>query len=122
MMKSSIAWLCLLSSSLLVAEGQEDNQIKTKVGENFDIILSSNPSAGYDWYILTNQPEKYQSFKLVERKFTPDFPGRIGGGGKVKLTFEAIREGEENIILVKKRLWKINSDLEYSRYHVTVEK
>lgn len=57
---------------------EEGTVITTRVGQQFRIVLDSNPTTGYQWK-YTEDPEDL--LKLVDSKYDPGHPERIGGGG-----------------------------------------
>lgn len=60
-------------------------------GETFMLELQANPSTGYVWGILVNQPSKERWIELIKSEYKPDKPGRIGGGGTLNFTFKAMK-------------------------------
>lgn len=68
-----------------------------KVGETFQVALSSNNSTGFFW--------SWESYRAVSKLDTlpkvylPDSPGLVGSGGKEIWTFRAKAPGEETIVL-----------------------
>lgn len=69
----------------------EKQEFSLKQGQKFTVELPANPSTGYCWGMLVNQPPKERWIELVKSEFIPDEPGRVGGAGKHKFTFKAMK-------------------------------
>ncbi len=81
--------------------GQE---IEIGVGDQFIVVLESNPTTGYRW-----EADFDESFlKLVQDEFEPDEAeeGMVGVGGKQRFTFEGLKTGETELTLTYKRSWE----------------
>ena len=74
-----------------------------KKGERFTVKLPANPSTGFVWSMLVNQPPKKRFIELVKSEFIPSkVPGtganvppeerRAGAGGEIEFTFKAVKE------------------------------
>ncbi len=66
-----------------------------KVGQEFTIVLPTNPSTGYNW--KANYNSKY--LKLIKQTYQPNTPILIGSGGNEVFTFKALKSGETLITL-----------------------
>jgi inhibitor of cysteine peptidase len=65
------------------------------------IMLKSNPTTGFRWQIVRNNPEQ---LKLVDKsKYVPDKGGKIGGGGRQIFEFLALEPGRSELELVYRR-------------------
>ena len=71
--------------------------IEVKVGEEFIIILGSNPSTGYHWEII--EPLDQNIVKFLEKDYQPDAfsQGAAGAGGNDIWKFQAIAAGQTDI-------------------------
>lgn len=75
--------------------------IEVKVGDQFTVFTSANPTTGY-LVALKNFPE---CVYLIGRDYVPDHPQIIGSGGKTNLRFIAMKTGEGAIELRHVRPW-----------------
>ncbi len=80
---------------------QEEN-ITVKRGQEFEIILESNPTSGFKWL------PKFDGsiINLVSNDFQATMPKRIGSSGKDIFTFLAISSGSSNLKMLYKRRWE----------------
>ncbi len=78
-------------------------RIEAKVGQDFVITLGSNPTTGYSWQLAEPLP---RMLKLQSKRYIPDIPQKIGGGGTEKWTFKPVRSGEVIIIFEYVRPWQ----------------
>lgn len=72
-----------------------------KIGEQFEVVLPSNPTTGYQWYESLDK----SILTLVEKSFRPG-SDKIGSGGLQIFIFNAIARGETSIYLQYKRPWE----------------
>ncbi|VVB93665.1 Chagasin family peptidase inhibitor I42 [uncultured archaeon] len=81
--------------------GDEMATLKIKHGENFTIFFNGNPTTGYTWesQLDTNY------IKLNWKKFEPSSKS-VGAGGKERFEFQAIKNGETEIVFIYKRPWE----------------
>ena len=85
--------LILGSISLCIAEKipTDVENFSLQVGEKFTVLLPSNPTTGYDWYMLVNQPPDKRIIEIIDSTYKQHSPGRIGGSGSRALTFKAVK-------------------------------
>ena len=74
-----------------------DRPIRAAVGEEFRIVIDSNPSTGYHWEIPGELDERVLEF--VSREYVRDEPVKPGSGGVDVWVFEAVSAGEAQITL-----------------------
>ena len=81
-----------------------EQTIGMQVGEQFAIILDSNPTTGYGWEADFDQA----LLKLVKSEYNPkDKPeAMVGVGGRQQFIFEALEKGETQVKLTYKRPWE----------------
>jgi predicted secreted protein len=97
---------CLLLAALLAACSSKPTEptdpastIEAKVGQEFEIVIESNPTTGYHWEIVEDSlDENIVQFVTREYESTSD-PGLLGGGGIDIWTFKALNAGEAKIML-----------------------
>lgn len=71
--------------------------ILVKAGETFELVLSSNPSTGYHWEIISELDATI--VELVGQNHVPEQPVAPGSGGMDVWTFRALNVGETTIAL-----------------------
>ena len=69
------------------------------------IELEGNPTTGYTW-VYTMSPEGI--VREISNKYVPDKNdgNLVGSGGKFIFTFEAVREGEAELVFSYLRTWE----------------
>ena len=78
--------------------------IKTKVGQEFVIVLDSNPTTGYGWQLAGEIDKKVLSIVEITHKTSKS--GRIGAGGKDRWTLKGLRAGTVTLSLQYVRPWE----------------
>ncbi|MDP8215094.1 MAG: protease inhibitor I42 family protein [Candidatus Euphemobacter frigidus] len=78
--------------------------IKAAIGDEFTIILKSNPTTGYSWRFAAPPDEKI--ITLVNSTFQPPQTQLKGAGGEQLWTFRAVGEGKTTISLEYVRPWE----------------
>lgn len=71
--------------------------IEVAAGNEFKIVIESNPSTGYHWDLVGALDESIIQF--VSRDYRADEPVMPGSGGKDVWVFKAIAAGETTITL-----------------------
>jgi inhibitor of cysteine peptidase len=79
--------------------------IKTGVGQEFIINLSSNPTTGFDWECTS----VYEWIQLLGKTYQADNTGLIGSGGTDSFTFKAHGNGTATLVFTYKRSWETTS-------------
>jgi len=77
------------------------DHITSHVGGTFEIVLDSNPTAGYSWQVEYDETH----LELVDQTFQAS-SDLIGAGGTETFVFEALRDGETKVTMVYKRPWE----------------
>jgi inhibitor of cysteine peptidase len=72
--------------------------VEVGAGQEFSIILESNPTTGYHWDIVGNLDGNMVELVKNEYTSTSD-PNLVGGGGVEVWTFKALKAGETQITL-----------------------
>jgi predicted secreted protein len=86
-------------SSKSMAPTDPEKTIDVRAGEEFTIILESNPTTGYHWEIVKDSLEE-NLVQFVSNKYQRiSDPGLVGGGGVDVWTFKAVNSGEAKIAL-----------------------
>ncbi len=78
--------------------------IKLKAGDEFTVVLDSNPTTGYSWQ-LAGKPDE-AILKLLGSKFQPPKTQRRGAGGREFWTFKAVGAGSTAIVMKYVRPWE----------------
>jgi len=71
--------------------------IEVAAGNEFKIVIESNPSTGYHWEMIGELEESLLQF--VSSEYRADEPVAPGSGGKEVWTFKALAPGEAAIVL-----------------------
>ena len=100
--------VCIFAVSYCFAEELKSATVmEARTGEEFTIILSANPTTGYQWQLA--KPLNTNMIQFVNSEYFPDKTGRIGAGvkqvwrfkagnaGRVDITFKYVRPWEKNI-------------------------
>jgi predicted secreted protein len=72
--------------------------LEATVGNEFKIIIDSNPTTGYHWEIIGELDVNVIEFVSKEYKSTSN-PNLVGGGGVDTFVFKALKAGETHITL-----------------------
>lgn len=72
-------------------------QLEAAAGNEFKIVIASNPSTGYHWELVEELDESIVQF--VSREYRADEPVMPGSGGADVWTFKAVAAGEATITL-----------------------
>jgi inhibitor of cysteine peptidase len=101
----AITSLCLLLLLLLSAcNGTErvptdpSQPIEVEEGDEFTIVIDSNPTTGYEWRLVEDTPNGAVA-EFVNQEYDPDEPGATGSGGVDIWTFRGVAAGETEIML-----------------------
>ncbi len=91
--------------------------IETKNGDEFSITLGANPTTGYQWEL------DFDSIfiQLVERKYTPLSPEKVGSGGHETFNFLALKSGKTEIVFSYLRSWEDKPPIESRFYEIVIE-
>ncbi|MBV6397356.1 MAG: hypothetical protein HFACDABA_02970 [Anaerolineales bacterium] len=71
--------------------------IEVAAGNEFKIVIESNPSTGYHWDLIGELDENILQF--VSTEYRADEPVLPGSGGREAWTFQAVAPGEATIVL-----------------------
>ncbi len=118
-MKQILTLLCLLfllSCASMTKDGTEaitrpfsevdsERKIVLSVGRTFEIVLPSNPTTGYSWTLLSDQPNVVEN---QSHQYVADASGRVGVGGRTTWTLKARSHGEAILTFTYQRPWEEN--------------
>jgi predicted secreted protein len=79
--------------------------ITTKRGQTFRIVLKSNPTSGYRWLPTFDK----SIINLISHDFQPFSPSGIGQSGEDVFIFRAVNRGSDNLRIAYKRGWEKRS-------------
>ena len=88
---------------IVIDEKNNNGKIEVKNGSRFSIVLDSNPTTGYDWYMAEEDYKANLSLIGSEYSQSRKEKGLMGAGGKRTFTFLAEKSGSTNITLEYKR-------------------
>lgn len=84
---------CSGNSSLKISDPAQP--IEVTAGDEFTIVIESNPTTGYHWEIMG----ELSNIELISKNYQADEPVTVGSGGIDVWTFKAISAGETRITL-----------------------
>lgn len=93
--------------------------LKTKVGEEFQIVLTSNPTTGFRW-TLEKRLDK-NKINLVSSDYIPDKPQLVGSGGNEVWVFKAVKSGKAKIFFEYSRPWEKGKVAERKIYNIEIK-
>ncbi|TSD03457.1 MAG: putative secreted protein [Parcubacteria group bacterium Athens0714_16] len=98
------------------------NDIEVKIGENFEILLESNPTTGYSW--VSDFDENYIEFvnkNFVQQEQNGD-EQIVGAGGTEKFQFKTLKTGDTKINFYYLREWEIDvAPVDQKVFDVTIK-
>jgi len=96
--------ICVALAWLTDVRAAEPKPITVTVGHEFKLTLQYNASTGYQW-VLAKPPEE-KLVKLLGTEYQRLDPKRVGAGGDMVLTFQALAEGRTEMGLNYVRPWE----------------
>ncbi len=84
----------------ILSEQDEGSVVHLQLGELLVVALEGNPSTGFSWEVTPAEQA------VVAQQGEPEFSaesGLLGSGGKISLTFKAVAEGQQALILAYRR-------------------
>jgi inhibitor of cysteine peptidase len=106
-MKKILFYLVICAFALSACGGDDNDdifqisdparQLEAAAGNEFKIVIDSNPSTGYHWELVEELDESVVEF--VSREYRADEPVLAGSGGVDVWTFKALAAGETHITL-----------------------
>lgn len=101
-MKKLVGLLCIFTFIITACGGSKPLQItdptqtiEVNAGDEFTIVIESNPTTGYHWEIVG----ELNNIEFVSRDYQASEPITTGSGGIDVWTFKAIASGEAQITL-----------------------
>ena len=103
-----------------ITVGNNQQDVKIKVNQEFMIDLVSNPSTGYNWSV--NETYDKSVVEFVGNVYIPADTDRSGAPGQDQWTFRGKSKGTTKLSLYYGRSWEKDSSLEtVKNYNITVE-
>jgi inhibitor of cysteine peptidase len=103
---ASVLILAVLATTVTFVTEQKAyaavENITVRKGQEFPIILESNPTTGYQWIPTFNT----SILKLVSHSFEPATTKLMGSTGTDIFKFKAIGYGKESLKMFYKRSWE----------------
>jgi inhibitor of cysteine peptidase len=96
-----------LASLCFAQDLKQAKVIEAQAGQNFTIILKSNPTTGYQWQLA--KPLDESIVQLISPEYLTDKTKLVGAGGKQVWVFKALKAGQTNISLKYVRPWEKNT-------------
>ena len=93
---------CAASASNLrrLTERNLGSSLELQLGDRFEVVLSGNPTAGYQW------EDSFWDETVLKLLGQPNYKQRsaaVGSGGEFAFTFEAVAVGQTKVELVYRR-------------------
>lgn len=83
-------------------------EISAQTGQNFSMLLSSNPTTGFRWSLAV-VPEAAIA-TLITNEYIPPAKAMIGAGGNEKWSFRAVGKGRTSISFIYTRPWEKDAE------------
>lgn len=87
------------------SEVDSERKIVLSVGRTFEIVLPSNPTTGYTWTLVSDNPNVVAE---QSNKYVSDVSGRVGVGGNTTWSLKARSHGEAVLVFTYQRPWEEN--------------
>ena len=87
---------------IVITKANDGGVVSVSKGDNFEVVLSGNPTTGYQWQIAETDESLLSSSGSL---YTQD-SNAIGSGGTYRFQFKAIATGDVHLRLVYKRSWE----------------
>lgn len=87
-----------------VPEADSAKGVKVAVGEQFDFVLESNATTGFEWRLV--KPKTEETIKKIKNEYLELNTGTVGAGGTDHWIFEGVRAGEATVKLEYVRPWE----------------
>ena len=104
--------------AVLLASCQKE-PMKVKEGETFEILLKSNRTTGYAWFL--ERELKNSILDSVSVQYVVPENAATGAGGTEIWSFKARSKGEAQLIFIYKRSWEKEGDQMRKEIGVKVE-
>jgi inhibitor of cysteine peptidase len=90
-----------------VPEANASKGVTIAVGEQFDFVLQSNATTGFEWRLV--EPTSATTIKKIKNEYHEPNTGAVGAGGTEHWIFEGVRAGETTVKLKYIRPWESNA-------------
>lgn len=109
------------NANVQVGKSNNGKAVSLKIGQTLEIALTSNPSTGYEWAVLKNNP------KLLAvagpSTYDPNKTGMAGAPSVQHLRFKGVKVGTVNLELGYRRPWEKNKKpIELWKIKVKIQK
>ena len=98
----------------LPMQNQAGETVQVYVGNDFSIVLESNPTTGYSWQ-LSSPPEK-ELISFINSYFETKESAAVGASGSQVWIFKALKAGKATIHFKYVRPWEDNLPVEKEEY------
>jgi inhibitor of cysteine peptidase len=100
----------------MIDDCEDTQNILIEAGEEFSIVLGSNPTTGFEWMVEFDE----EFVELSSRSFTPSSE-LVGAGGVDIFAFDSLEAGETEIRFIYVRPWESRQPVDEKIYTVTIE-
>ncbi len=94
--------------SIQMTAADNGRKVTLEAGDRLAVTLAGNPTTGHTWEARDLDGDLLRP--AGETQFERDPSGRLGAGGMVTLTFDALEPGTTTLILVYRRRWEAGAE------------
>ena len=103
-----LATACSSPRTVTLTGANNGGKVEVQDGGQIIIRLEGNPSTGYTWEAKDLDTSLFN--QAGDPVFSSSSPGLVGSGGTLTLTFNALKAGSSQLILIYHRPWEIGVD------------
>jgi predicted secreted protein len=93
-------------------EKDHGRELKLKVGDRFSITLPTNPSTGYQLFMLTSGDEPW---KFLSKRFMSEGKSLPGKGGQEQFFFQVTKAGTSRVSFISARIFDLEGTLKETK-------
>ncbi|MFH1405267.1 MAG: protease inhibitor I42 family protein [Patescibacteria group bacterium] len=99
-------------------ETSDTEEIMTSVGDEFTVVLASNPTTGFSW-----KPDFEEGiFELISKGYGAEETDLVGSGGYETFVFKSNVKGSHELKMMYMRPWESKQPTTIKIFNVTVGK
>ncbi|NTW48476.1 MAG: protease inhibitor I42 family protein [Chlorobiales bacterium] len=109
----SIGFLCAcggeppsIKTAKQITEADANQSIELRVGDKLEVVLSGNPTTGFQWEISDADTTILRANGESEFKPSTNNDAIVGSGGKVIMRFDAVKAGKMKLGFIYHRVFE----------------